>query len=154
MGNSPSKLSIIIPAYNEKAYIRRLVSNVIDAALPQALSREIIIVDDGSEDGTQRIVKDLTSEHPGMISAIFQERNQGKGAALTRGIDAANGDYIITLAKGPIRLADGVEPGDIVTLHWNWVCERISAERLEYLRRSTATHIDIANDRLELGVAG
>ena len=60
----------------------------------------------------------------------------------------------VTIAKGPIRLAGELHPGDTVTLHWDWVCGTISPERLEYLRRSTAAHLDIANQRLELGLAG
>lgn len=60
----------------------------------------------------------------------------------------------VAIAKGPVRLAGDLSPGDNVTLHWDWVCEVISDERLAYLRRSTAAHLDIANHRLELGLAG
>jgi hypothetical protein len=58
----------------------------------------------------------------------------------------------VTVAKGSIRLAGELHPGDVVTLHWDWICGAISGERLEYLRRSTAAHLDIANERLELGL--
>ncbi|MGA9597400.1 MAG: DUF6390 family protein [Acidimicrobiia bacterium] len=58
----------------------------------------------------------------------------------------------VVLAKGPIRLAGEVSPGDVVALHWNWICGAISQEQLAHLRRSTATHLDIANQRLELGL--
>jgi glycosyltransferase involved in cell wall biosynthesis len=95
MGKALQLVSIIIPAYNERAYIKRLVTKVIDVDLPMGLTKEIIIIDDGSQDGTDEIIKSLVSDHPGMITAIFQELNQGKGAALSRGIAEASGDYIV-----------------------------------------------------------
>lgn len=60
----------------------------------------------------------------------------------------------VTVERGPIRLVGDLAPGDTVTLHWDWVCEAIPHERLDYLRRSTAAHLDIANQRLDLGLAG
>jgi hypothetical protein len=60
----------------------------------------------------------------------------------------------VTVEKGTIRLAGELSPGDLVTLHWDWICEAISPERLTYLRRSTAAHLDIANQRLESGLVG
>lgn len=60
----------------------------------------------------------------------------------------------VTVAKGTTRLAGQLAPGDLVTLHWDWICGAISQERLTYLRRSTAAHLDIANQRLDLGLVG
>lgn len=91
----PGVVSIIIPTYNERAYLRRLVDRVLAATLPGDLHREIILVDDGSNDGTRAIVESIAGKHPDTIRAFYQEHNQGKGAAIRRGIAEATGEYII-----------------------------------------------------------
>jgi glycosyltransferase involved in cell wall biosynthesis len=85
------KLSIIIPAYNEERHIRVLLGRV-DAVQLQGIEKEIIIVDDGSKDGTRAI---LEEEKQRGRTVIFHEKNRGKGAALRTGIAAATGDLII-----------------------------------------------------------
>ena len=83
------KLSVIMPVYNEKSTIREIVSRV----LAVGLAEEIVIVDDGSADGTREILKEL-AELP-KIRVIEHEQNQGKGAAVVTGIHAARGDVIV-----------------------------------------------------------
>jgi len=87
------KLSIVIPCYNEKATIEKLVKEVLDVNLGST-EKEIIIVDDGSSDGTREILSRLSKKHP-EIKLIFQEYNQGKGAALKKGILESSGDVLI-----------------------------------------------------------
>ncbi len=82
------KISVIIPVFNEKLTIAEIVRQV--RAVP--LDKEIIIVDDGSTDGTRAILATLTAPD---IKVITQERNRGKGAALRRGIREAAGDIVI-----------------------------------------------------------
>lgn len=84
------KLSVIIPVYNEAATILKLLERV-EAVQFESLEKEIILVDDGSTDGTRDILSGLRDKY----RVIFQERNQGKGAALRRGFREASGDFII-----------------------------------------------------------
>jgi glycosyltransferase involved in cell wall biosynthesis len=89
------KFSILIPVYNERAYLRRCVERVIAAPLAYNLQKEVIIVDDGSTDGTDKLIKELSEEYPDIIRAFFQEKNQGKGAAIRRAIQEMTGEYAI-----------------------------------------------------------
>lgn len=92
---SPSKFSILIPVYNERAYLRRCVERIIATPLPYNLQKEIIILDDGSTDGTDKLVRELAAEYPDLIRAFCQEQNQGKGAAIRRAVQEMTGDCAI-----------------------------------------------------------
>ena len=81
-------LSIIIPAYNEANFIRDVIRRVQETPY----EKEIIIVDDGSVDGTRDILKGLADPN---ITVVLQEVNQGKGAALRAGFAHAKGDIVI-----------------------------------------------------------
>jgi glycosyltransferase involved in cell wall biosynthesis len=87
---TPPVLSVIIPCYNEANTIRTLVERV--RAAP-GLEKEIIIVDDGSRDGTRDLLR--TQVAPLVSKVIFHEVNSGKGAALRTGFAAATGDLVI-----------------------------------------------------------
>jgi len=84
-------LSIIIPVFNEKNTILKILERVEDADAGEGVSKEIIIVDDFSNDGTRDILKSLENKH----KVFYQEKNQGKGAAVRRGILEARGDFLI-----------------------------------------------------------
>jgi glycosyltransferase involved in cell wall biosynthesis len=86
---SPMKISVIIPAYNEKNTIQEIVRRV------QAMKMvdEIIIVDDGSTDGTRDLIANLDGKNN--VRTILHEKNQGKGAAVRTGISAATGEVLI-----------------------------------------------------------
>ena len=84
------KVSIVIPCYNEKETIEKIVEAVRNAPLT---SREIIVVDDCSEDGTQTLLRERLSSMVDRI--IYHPVNQGKGAALRSGFAAATGDFIL-----------------------------------------------------------
>jgi glycosyltransferase involved in cell wall biosynthesis len=83
-----TKLSVVIPVFNEKKTIARVLDRVKSVGLPV----EIIVVDDGSTDGTRELLEDL---RPKMDQLILLERNQGKGAALKAGFAAATGDPLV-----------------------------------------------------------
>ena len=84
------KVSIVIPCYNEKATIEKIVEAVRAAAIE---SREIIVVDDCSQDGTQAVLKEKVAQMVDRI--ICHPVNRGKGAALRSGFAAATGDIIL-----------------------------------------------------------
>ena len=88
-------VSILMPVYNERSYLRKCVERVLAAPLPGGLSKEIIIVNDASTDGTDQVVNTLATMHPGVIRAFQHEVNQGKGAAVRTAIKESKGRYII-----------------------------------------------------------
>ena len=83
------QLSVIIPAYNESETIRR----VVDSVLNLNITKQVIVVDDGSTDGTQETIRSLQGQQG--IEVVFHSRNQGKGAAIQTGIRLAMGDIVI-----------------------------------------------------------
>lgn len=85
-----SKLSIVIPVYNEKNTILNIISKAeaVDLGL---IEKEIIIVDDFSIDGTREILETINNKH----RIFYHDKNMGKGAALRRGFSSASGDFII-----------------------------------------------------------
>jgi glycosyltransferase involved in cell wall biosynthesis len=86
------KLSVVMPAYNEQATIRTIVSRVLEVDLGP-VQKELVIVDDGSKDGTREILKELDGRNG--VRVLFQPHNQGKGAAVWRGIRESTGDMVI-----------------------------------------------------------
>jgi glycosyltransferase involved in cell wall biosynthesis len=99
------KVSILIPVYNEQATLRELLHRVrsvdltVDAAHstylegPIVLEREIVLVDDGSTDGSEEILREEAAN--GDIKVVFHGHNRGKGAAVRTGIQAATGDILL-----------------------------------------------------------
>jgi len=84
------KLSVVIPVYNEAATIGKLIDRVQAVDIP----KELIIVDDGSTDGTRDALRLLESKHQN-LRIFLQPRNQGKGAALRAGFKQARGDFVL-----------------------------------------------------------
>jgi len=91
-----TKLSIVIPVYNEEKTIQELVGYVVRAPLPRGVTREIICVNDCSKDGTAAKLDELPKLFPDAAFQIFHKPvNQGKGAALRDGFKHASGDLVI-----------------------------------------------------------
>jgi glycosyltransferase involved in cell wall biosynthesis len=101
----PPKISVIIPAYNEENTVGKVIAGIIFVMSHLGLPFEVIVVDDGSIDGTRKAA--LAQG----VTVLSNERNRGKGYAVRRGLLHAKGDIIITID------ADGAHsPGDIVSL--------------------------------------
>ncbi|MCX7590435.1 MAG: glycosyltransferase [Kiritimatiellae bacterium] len=89
-----TKLSIMIPVFNEEYTIDEVVERVFAAPLPGNLQREVIVVDDCSTDGTPRRLAELTSRYAN-LKVIRHERNRGKGAAIRTAVRHTTGDICI-----------------------------------------------------------
>jgi len=84
------KLTVVMPIYNERKTLRQAVERVLSVAL----DLELLCVDDGSNDGSADILAALQEEHS-RVHVFLQGFNQGKGAALRRGIQEARGDFVV-----------------------------------------------------------
>ncbi|HLU38006.1 MAG TPA: glycosyltransferase family 2 protein [Planctomycetota bacterium] len=103
----PPDLSVVVPVYNEVATLAQIVEKVL--ALP--VSVEVLLVDDGSTDGSGALCDELAARHPGVVRAFHLERNRGKGAAVRTGIAAATGRAVV------VQDADlEYDPEDLVRL--------------------------------------
>lgn len=87
------RLSIVIPCYNEKATIKKILQEIKEVNLGTT-KKEIIIIDDASQDGTRKILKEYAAKNKA-VKLLFQDANYGKGAALKRGILASTGDVVV-----------------------------------------------------------
>jgi len=86
------KLSVIIPVYNEQLTIRQVIEAVAAAPLPTGMERQVIVINDGSTDQTGTILRSLQKK---FALVLFEQPNRGKTAAIKRGLDAADGDFVI-----------------------------------------------------------
>jgi len=85
------KLSVVVPIYNERDTVRTILSRVL--ATPH--EKEVILVDDGSTDGTRQVLAEIEAERLAGVRVIYHEANQGKGGALRTGFAAVSGDIVL-----------------------------------------------------------
>jgi glycosyltransferase involved in cell wall biosynthesis len=90
--STQAKLTVVIPAYNEEATIAAVLARV--HAVPLPLAREVIVVNDGSTDGTRGRIEAVRYLFPDLI-VLDMPRNSGKGAAIARAVSAATGDIVV-----------------------------------------------------------
>jgi glycosyltransferase involved in cell wall biosynthesis len=91
-----TKLSIVIPAYNEGPTIHRILDRIGEVKLLNNIQKELIIVNDCSKDNTEEAILKYKADHPEMNIVYYKhEVNQGKGAALHTGISKATGDFTV-----------------------------------------------------------
>jgi glycosyltransferase involved in cell wall biosynthesis len=100
------KLSILMPVYNERATLASAVKEVLNVSFPCEV--ELVIVDDGSTDGTRELYAGLGADP--RVSVHLHERNQGKGAAIATAAGVASGDYVI-MCDADLEYAPGEIPG-------------------------------------------
>lgn len=107
--NNFSKISIIIPVYNEKKTILKIIEKVQETSV-NGLEKEIIVVDDGSYDGTRELLNNIESN----IKVFYHQKNKGKGAALQTGFKAVSGEIILIqdadLEYDPADYKDLIKP--------------------------------------------
>lgn len=106
------KLSIIIPVFNEEKTIEPILEKLVALELPSHVQKEVVIVDDGSQDMTAKKVREFLDKNKKLSFRFVQhEKNKGKGEAVRTGIASATGEYVI------IQDADlEYNPQDIVRL--------------------------------------
>ncbi len=120
-GKAPD-LSVVVPLYNEEASLPFLVNHLLEALRPLDRSFELVLVDDGSRDGTPELLRKLAVSVPELVAVILR-RNYGQTAAIAAGFDASRGPVIVTLdgdlqndpADIPLLLASLEEGYDLVS---------------------------------------
>ena len=103
------QVSVVVPCYNEV----NTVLPLIECVLAAPFDKELILVDDGSTDGTRQLLEEKAASLPG-VRLFFQDRNRGKGAALRRGFQEARGDIVIVqdadLEYDPVQIPNVIAP--------------------------------------------
>jgi glycosyltransferase involved in cell wall biosynthesis len=94
LGPAPKlrKLTVVVPVYNERNTLVEILRRMRAVELPDGIEREIVVVDDGSTDGTSEVLKQLGDS---TVRIVLHERNRGKGAALRTGFERATGDFVL-----------------------------------------------------------
>lgn len=153
------KLSIIIPVYNEEKTVVLVLDKVLSVTLPQGMEREIVVINDGSFDQTDKILNSCSGRQE---VKVLKQEHQGKTAALALGIARASGDIILIqdadLEYDPVQYPALLNPilagetdvvygsrflGDIKDMHWiNFWANRISNLTLRLLYRVNLTDIN------------
>ena len=93
---STPSLSVVVPLYNEEGSLPHLIEQLLAALRPLGRSFEIVLVDDGSRDGTAAVLRDHVDRIPELV-AVLLRRNYGQTAAMAAGFDASRGEVIVTL---------------------------------------------------------
>ena len=100
-------MSVIIPAYNEGAMVRKSIDSVASALYPRD-RLEILVVDDGSTDDTWDHIQAAAGRHPGLVTTVRFRKNRGKRAALETGFRRARGDIVVTIDSDSVIEANAL----------------------------------------------
>ncbi len=90
-----TRLSVVIPAYNERHTVENLLRRVAAAPVPAGVELDMVVVDDGSSDGTRELLRELEAKAEPPFRLIEHPANRGKGAALRTGFEHAAGDVVL-----------------------------------------------------------
>lgn len=89
-------LSVIMPAYNEAAYVGNILERLLDVKLPYGMEMEVVVVDDCSTDATTEKVKEFVKARgKGRVKLLRHRRNCGKGMAIRTGLERVSGEYVV-----------------------------------------------------------
>jgi len=88
-------LSVLMALFNEEEFIGAILDRVLRAPLPEGMEREVIVVDDGSTDGSVQVVEEFVAQYPQIVRLIRHPRNRGKGAAIRTALAEARGEFSI-----------------------------------------------------------
>lgn len=109
-----SKISIIIPVYNEVGNIKNAIESVAHLTLPKDVEKEILVVDDASTDGTRKVLEEIEKTE-NSLKIFYHEHNRGKGAAIRSALEHVTGDYtIIHDADSEYDITDIIPMIDVV----------------------------------------
>ena len=101
------KISVVVPVYNEQGTIAACLKDIIDTLSQANLSFEIVAVNDGSRDGSQKVMLDLLEQYPDYLRVVDHVKNKGYGAALRTGIRMARGEIVVCMdGDGQHKAAD------------------------------------------------
>ena len=140
-------LSVVMPVYNERYLVAECIRRVLAVQSPLISRLDLIVVDDGSTDGTRDVLRVLAAEYPGRIDYVEHERNQGKGGAVRTGVARARGSVTV------IQDADlEYDPDDLAKLMVPFVRGAADAvygsrfltsefRRVLYYRHAIANHV-------------
>jgi glycosyltransferase involved in cell wall biosynthesis len=96
MNKKVTKLSILIPAYNEGRTITYIFDKIREVELIDGIEKEVVVVNDCSKDNTKEVVENYIAKHPEINMTLFNQTvNQGKGAAIHKAIEICTGDFLI-----------------------------------------------------------
>lgn len=95
--NTPPRVSVVIPVYNEAANLELLHQSLVQAFSNFPLEWEVVFVDDGSVDGSLRVLEEIATAHPKQVCVVELRRNFGQTAAISAGIDNSRGDIFVLL---------------------------------------------------------
>ena len=88
-------VSVLMALYNEEEFVGAILARVLEAPLLEGMNREVIVVDDGSTDGSALVAEEFASRYPGTVRLIRHDRNRGKGAAIRTALEHAHGEFAI-----------------------------------------------------------
>jgi phenylacetate-CoA ligase len=94
---TPIELSVIVPCLNEELNLRELAARLLQVFEVGGFAGEVVLVDDGSKDGTAGVVKELMAAHPGRVVGCFHPENRGIAAGWRTGVGAARGKLVATI---------------------------------------------------------
>ena len=135
------RCSIIIPAYNEAERLPATLDQILEYVKTQPWEAEIIVVDDGSRDGTAAAVERYSAQHPS-VRLVRNETNRGKGYSIGRGVEVATGDLILftdadnsTPIEDADKLLQEFSQGADIVIGSRWVDRRYQHQPQPFRRR-------------------